>query len=134
MESLSLGDWYRALPRGLDTELASGGGGLSAGQAQLLALVRAFLVDPSVVVLDEASSRLDAATERQLEQAIDALLRGRTGIVIAHRLATLRRADEILVLDGARIVEHGPRTDLAADPGSRFAQLLQAEGLVEEPA
>ena len=134
LESLSLGDWYRALPQGLDTELASGGGGLSAGQAQLLALVRAFLVDPRVVVLDEASSRLDAATERQLEQALDALLRGRTGIVIAHRLATLRRADDILVLDGGCIVEHGPRADLAADPGTRFAQLLRGEGLVGEPS
>lgn len=124
---LGLLAWFDTLPRGLDTELAAGGGGLSAGQAQLLALVRAFLADPDVVILDEASSRLDPATESQLDRAIDRLLRGRTAIIIAHRLATLRRADEILLLDDGRILEHGPRLALAGDPTSRFAHLLRSE-------
>ncbi|MBP8950643.1 MAG: ABC transporter ATP-binding protein, partial [Candidatus Promineofilum sp.] len=86
LESLGLGLWLRGLPDGLDTLLESGGKGLSAGQAQLLALARVFLRDPRLVVLDEASSRLDPATEGLLERAIDRLLAGRTGIVIAHRL------------------------------------------------
>ena len=124
---LGLLAWFDTLPRGLDTELAAGGGGLSAGQAQLLALVRAFLADPDVVILDEASSRLDPATESQLDRAIDRLLRGRTAIIIAHRLATLRRADEILLLDDGRILEHGPRLAPVGDPSSRFAHLLGSE-------
>ena len=130
LETLGLGPWLRALPDGLDTLLASGGKGLSAGEAQLLALARVFLRNPRLVVLDEASSRLDPATEGVLERAIDRLLTGRTGIVIAHRLRTVQRADDILILEGGRVVEHGPRASLAADPGSRFYQLLQT-GLEE---
>jgi len=130
LESLGLGLWLRGLPDGLDTLLESGGKGLSAGEAQLLALARVFLRDPRLVVLDEASSRLDPATEGLLERAIDRLLAGRTGIVIAHRLRTVQRADDILILEGGRVVEHGPRAALAADPGSRFYQLLQT-GLEE---
>ncbi len=130
LETLGLGDWYRALPDGLDTLLESGGKGLSAGQAQLLAFMRVFLRDPRLVVLDEASSRLDPGTEQLLERAIDRLLDGRTGIIIAHRLATVGRADDILVLEDGRVVEFGPRAALAADPGSRFYGLLQT-GLEE---
>ena len=130
LETLGLGPWLRALPDGLDTLLASGGKGLSAGEAQLLALARVFLRNPRLVVLDEASSRLDPATEGVLERAIDRLLAGRTGIVIAHRLRTVQRADDILILEGGRVVEHGPRAALAADPGSRFYRLLQT-GLEE---
>ena len=77
------------------------------------------------MILDEASSRLDPVTERQIESAIDALLANRTGIVIAHRLATLQRCDDVLILDEGRVVEHGPRAALAEDPNSRFAQLLR---------
>ena len=79
-----------------------------------------------VVVLDEASSRLDPATEHRLEQAVDRLLAGRTGLVIAHRLRTLQRADDVLILDSGRVVEYGPRAVLAADPRSRFHALLQS--------
>lgn len=122
---LGLGDWLRALPEGLDTELASDGGGLSAGQAQLLAFVRAFLADPDVVILDEASSRLDPATEKLIERAVDLLLADRTGIVIAHRLNTVQRADRILILEDGCIREFGDRLALAADPGSHFYHLLQ---------
>jgi len=110
--------------------LAAGGGGLSAGQAQLLAFARVFLKDPGVVVLDEASSRLDPATEQHVEQAVDRLLRGRTVIIIAHRLATVQRADTIMILEAGQTVEYGPRATLAADPASRFAHLLQV-GLAE---
>jgi ABC-type multidrug transport system fused ATPase/permease subunit len=122
---LGLGAWYRKLPEGLDTVLASGGTGLSAGEAQLLAFIRIFLYDPGLLILDEASSRLDPATEALIEGALDALYRGRTAIVIAHRLATVRRADDIIVLDEGRIAEAGNRAALAADPCSRFARLLQ---------
>ena len=127
---LGLWEWYRALPRGLDTPLQSGGHNLSAGEAQLLAFARVTLKDPGLIVLDEASSRLDPVTERLLEGAIDRLLRGRTAIVIAHRLATVERADEIMVLEGGQVIEHGPRAALARDPASRFRSLLRA-GLQE---
>ncbi|MHB0876147.1 MAG: ABC transporter ATP-binding protein, partial [Anaerolineae bacterium] len=85
LERLELGDWYRSLPQGLDSKLESGGRGLSAGEAQLLAFARAFLRDPGLVILDEASSRLDPATEQRIERAVDRLLAGRTAIIIAHR-------------------------------------------------
>jgi ABC-type multidrug transport system fused ATPase/permease subunit len=128
--SLGLDDWLAGLPGGLDTVLGPTERGLSAGEAQLIALARVFLEDPGVVVLDEASSRLDPHTEALLEHAIDRLLTDRTGIVIAHRLGTIGRADEVLVLDGGRVVEHGDRVALAADPTSRFAGLLRT-GLAE---
>ncbi len=125
--SLGLDAWLAELPDGLDTVLGAGptARGLSAGEAQLVAFARVFLEDPGVVVLDEASSRLDPHTEALLEQAIDRLLAGRTGIVIAHRLRTIERADEVLVLDRGQVVEHGDRGTLAADPTSRFAELLR---------
>jgi ATP-binding cassette subfamily B protein len=85
-----------------------------------------FLRDPGLVVLDEATARLDPASEARIEQAIERLLVGRTAILIAHRLGTLDRADQILVLEQGRIAEHGPRRALAADSGSRFAGLLAA--------
>jgi ATP-binding cassette subfamily B protein len=125
LDTLGMGDWVRALPNGLDTLLASGGTGLSAGQAQLLAFARAFLRDPGLIILDEASSRLDPATERQLEQALERLLRDRTAIIIAHRLGTLERVDQILILEDGRVRERGPRAQLVRDPDSRFAQLLR---------
>ncbi|MBK9715173.1 MAG: ABC transporter ATP-binding protein [Kouleothrix sp.] len=127
---LGLWEWAQALPEGLDTRLAAGGLGLSAGEAQLLAFTRVFLKDPGLIILDEASSRLDPVTERLLERAIDRLLAGRTGIIIAHRLRTVQRADEIMILDRGRVAEHGRRALLADDPGSRFYGLLQT-GLEE---
>ncbi len=125
LDGLGLEAWYRALPAGLDTELAPGGGGLSAGEAQLLAFARVFLHDPDVIVLDEASSRLDPATEALIERAVDRLLAGRTAIVIAHRLSTVNRADEIMILDNGRIIEQGARATLAHDATSRFAAMLR---------
>jgi len=128
--SLGLGDWAAALPAGLDTMLETGSTGLSAGQAQLLAFARVFLRDPGVVILDEASSRLDPVTEGLIERAVDRLLAGRTGVIIAHRLATVERADDILILEAGRVVESGARLALAADPRSRFSGLLRT-GLEE---
>jgi ATP-binding cassette subfamily B protein len=130
IEALGLRPWYESLPQGLDTLLASGGGGLSAGQGQLLAFTRIFLRDPGLVILDEASSRLDPATEQLIERAVDRLLKDRTGIIIAHRLHTVHRADEILILEGGAALEHGERRQLVADTGSRFSELLRT-GLEE---
>ncbi len=125
LDDLGLGRWLRALPDGLDTPLAAGGGGLSAGEGQLLAFARVLLKDPDLVILDEASSRLDRATEQAVQRATERLLHGRTGIIIAHRLTTVQRADDILILDGGRVLEYGPRTQLVADPQSQFARLLR---------
>lgn len=125
LETLGLPGWLRALPRGLDTPVGPGGAGLSAGEAQLLACARIFLHDPDIVILDEPSSRLDPATEQLVHTALGRLLDGRTGIIVAHRLATIAFADDILVLEDGRVREHGPRADLAADPNSRFAGLLR---------
>jgi len=130
LEQLELGDWFRSLPEGLNTVLDTGSHSLSAGEAQLLAFTRVFLNDPGLVILDEASSRLDPATENRLERAIDRLIAGRTAIIIAHRLHTVQRADEILILEDGRVSEHGERQRLAADPNSRFYHLLQT-GLEE---
>jgi ATP-binding cassette, subfamily B, bacterial len=145
LRQLELWPWYASLPDGLDTKLAPNSGGLSAGEAQLLAFVRVFLEDPGLVILDEASARLDPATERRIERAIDRLLgRGgaqpgaapytsrRTAVVIAHRLATIQRVDEILLLGNGRVLEHGSRAALAADPHSQFAALLRAGTGLEE--
>ena len=130
IEALGLESWLQKLPNGLDTMLKTGGQGLSAGEAQLLAFTRVFLRDPHLIILDEASSRLDPATEHLLERAIDRLLAGRTAIIIAHRLDTVQRADDILILENGRIAEQGARQALIADPHSRFSQLLQT-GLTE---
>ena len=130
LRELGLWPWYAAQPHGLDTQLEPGGHGLSAGEAQLLAFARVFLKDPGLVILDEPSARLDPATEALLERATDGLLAGRTGIIIAHRLRTVERADAILILDRGCMVELGSRPGLAADPSSRFHHLLQT-GLEE---
>jgi ABC-type multidrug transport system fused ATPase/permease subunit len=130
LRDLGLYSWFQTLPQGLDSELGPHGSGLSAGQAQLLAFARVFLKDPGLVILDEASSRLDPATEALIERAVERLLRNRTGIIIAHRLNTVQRADEIMILERGAIVEQGERADLVADPSSRFSHLLRT-GLEE---
>jgi ATP-binding cassette, subfamily B, bacterial len=130
LKDLRLWDWVQSLPQGLDTVLAGSGKGISAGEAQLLAFARVFLKDPGLVILDEASSRLDPSTETLMERAVDRLFTQRTGVVIAHRLKTIQRADDILIVEDGRIVEFGPRAVLAADPKSHFHRLLQT-GLEE---
>lgn len=133
LEALGLRDMFAALPQGLETQLGPGGVGLSAGQAQLVACARLLLRQPSLVILDEASSRLDPTTEALLDRAFARLLDGRAGVIIAHRLETLRRADHILLLENGHVAELGPRAALAADPTSRFAALLRL-GMAEELA
>jgi ATP-binding cassette subfamily B protein len=130
---IGLGVWYSSLPDGLDTEMTAGGAGLSAGESQLLAFARVFMKDPGLVILDEASSRLDPATESLIEQAVSKLLKGRTAIIIAHRLSTIKRADEILILEQGHIVEYGNRIMLERDDHSRYSK-LQAFGLGEHSA
>ncbi len=130
IEELGLTPWLETLPSGLDSRLEASGSGLSAGQAQLLAFTRIFLRDPGLVILDEASSRLDPATEELIERAVGRLLEDRTGIIIAHRLATIERADDILILEDGHIIESGDRMTLANDPDSRLSHLL-ATGLEE---
>jgi ATP-binding cassette subfamily B protein len=125
IDDLELHDWFRKLSKGLDTELESGGGGLSAGEAQLLAFTRIFLREPGLVILDEATSRLDPATEYLIERAVDKLVRGRSAIIVAHRLGTVQRADDILILEQGKVVEYGEREKLAHDPTTRFYHLLQ---------
>ena len=126
LDELGLRAWLESLPNGLDTILEGGSQGLSAGEAQLLAFARIFLKDPALVILDEPSSRLDPATEKRLEQAVDKLLKNRTAIIIAHRLDTVQRADEIMILEDGRVLEHGNRELLAKDKDSRFYRLLRA--------
>lgn len=130
---LGLRQWIDGLSNGLDTHLSSGGTSLSAGEAQLFALTRVFLTNPSIIVLDEPSSRLDAATEAMLQVAVDQLMEQCTGIVIAHRLATLEQVDTIMVLQHGRIVEFGSREELANTPSSHYARLLRT-GMEEELA
>lgn len=130
IDDLGLSAWFKSLPKGLDTELESGGGGLSAGEAQLLAFTRIFLRNPGLIILDEATSRLDPATEHLIELAVDKLVHQRSAIIVAHRLGTVQRADDILILENGQTIEYGERLQLASDPDSRFYQLLQT-GLEE---
>jgi ATP-binding cassette subfamily B protein len=131
LSELGLLEWINSFDHGLDTLIKAGGEGLSAGESQLLAFARVFLKDPGLVILDEASSRLDPQTERHLEQAVSRLLLNRTAIIIAHRLTTIRRTDKILILDKGIIRELGDRTALEADPESHFSRLL-ASGMEAE--
>lgn len=124
LTDLDLLDWVDGMSNGLQTELGPSGEGLSGGEGQLIALTRLFLRAPDFVLLDEASSRIDPDTEARVTHAIDRLLEGRTAVVIAHRLSTVERLDEILVLDGGRIAEHGPTEELRANPASRYSQLI----------
>ncbi len=111
---------------GIDRALGSGGAGLSAGEAQLLAMARVWLRNADLVVLDEATARIDPVTEARLESAVHKLMAGRTTLIIAHRLSTFREVDDIVVFDDGRIVESGERDRLAGDPTSRFHRLLVA--------
>lgn len=115
-----------ALPDGFDTDVAKRGGRLSAGQRQLIAFARAFLADPAVLILDEATSSLDIPSERMVQRALETVLSDRTALVIAHRLSTVAIADRVLVLEHGRIVEDGPPAELITQGGGRYAALHQA--------
>jgi ABC-type multidrug transport system fused ATPase/permease subunit len=129
-EQLGLAEWVARLPAGLDTVIGSGGTGLSAGEAQLVAFARLMIRDPVLVVLDEATARVDAVTARRLTTAAERLLRGRTAVVIAHRLETVRHADRVVVLSDGAISEQGTWVELAA-AGGPFAASLRAAGIVD---
>ena len=123
LDELGLGTWAAELPEGLDTPVGQRGESLSAGERQLVALARAYLADPDVIVLDEATSAVDPAADVRLQQAIDGLARGRTTITIAHRLSTAERADRIMVLDQGDLVEHGTHAELVDLEGGIYAGL-----------
>ncbi|HEU5377003.1 MAG TPA: ABC transporter ATP-binding protein, partial [Ktedonobacteraceae bacterium] len=130
IDDLELRTWYDTLPSGLDTEMSSSESGLSAGELQLVAFARVFLKPAGLVIMDEASSRLDGVTERLIDHAMRKLVVGRTVIIIAHRLASVERADDIIILEQGNIVEQGRRKALEANEQSRFVQLLRS-GLQE---
>ena len=113
-------DFVEGLPDGYDTEVQEGGSALSTGQRQLISFARALLADPRILILDEATSSVDAESERRIERAMEVLFSGRTSIIVAHRLSTVRYADEIVVVDGGRIVERGTHDELVA-AGGRYA-------------
>ena len=121
----------RSCPETYDTQVAERGHALSAGERQLVALARAFLADPRILVLDEATSSVDIATERKIGVAIATLLEGRTSFVVAHRLSTIQNADMIVVLEDGRVVEQGAHDELLALRG-RYSALY--EDWAREPA
>jgi ATP-binding cassette subfamily B protein len=121
LAALGCEDLPDTLPAGLATEVGERGGGLSIGQRQLVCFARAWLADPRLVILDEATSAIDALTEARLQDALSRLLRGRTSLVVAHRLSTIRAADLILVLDRGRVVERGSHDELLARNGAYAA-------------
>ena len=125
IDELDLRDWLETLPEGIDTEVGQRGSQLSAGERQLVALIRASLVDPAVLVLDEATSSVDPLTEVRLSRALEKLASGRTTIAIAHRLSTAARADRVLVLDHGRLVQDGAHADLVQVDGA-YARMYDA--------
>ncbi|MGB5466854.1 MAG: ATP-binding cassette domain-containing protein, partial [Sedimenticolaceae bacterium] len=129
-------DFLDQLPDGLDTYLGERGVRLSGGQRQRIAIARALLRDPAVLLLDEATSALDAQSEKTVQLALEELMAGRTTLVIAHRLATVRKADRILVLDEGRVVASGRHDDLVARGGlyARLAALQFRDGPVNAPS
>jgi ATP-binding cassette subfamily B protein len=114
---LGLADWLDTLPAGVATRVGERGDALSVGERQLVALVRAYVADPDLLVLDEATSAVDPATEVRLSRALERLAEGRTEVTIAHRLSTAESADEVLVFDDGRIVQRGSHDQLVAQPG-----------------
>ncbi len=119
-------EFIAALPQGYDTDVANQGGRLSAGQRQLVSFARAFLADPDVLILDEATSSLDIPSERLVQRALRTVLAGRTAVIIAHRLSTVEIADRVLVMEDGRIVEDGNPAGLIAGGAGHYADLHRA--------
>ncbi len=124
LRAMGIDDWVRSLPDGLDTEVRERGGRFSSGERQLVALARAFLSDPAVIVLDEATSNLDPGTEIQVEGALRVLLAGRTSVVIAHRLRSAERADRVVMIDAGRIIAEGTHEELA-ERSPKYRELVE---------
>jgi ABC-type multidrug transport system fused ATPase/permease subunit len=122
-DELGMRDWLASLPRGLDTAVGQRGESLSAGERQLVALLRAHLADPDLLVLDEATSAVDPALEMRIARALERLMSGRTSVTIAHRLSTAEAADEVIVVDRGRVVQRGPHAELVDQRGSVYAGL-----------
>ncbi|MCD4526371.1 ABC transporter ATP-binding protein [Nocardioides sp. cx-173] len=133
-DELGLSDWLDGLPRGLDTQVGQRGESLSAGERQLVALLRAHLADPDLLVLDEATSAVDPQLEMRIGRALERLMSGRTSVTIAHRLSTAESADEVVVVDQGRIVQRGPHAVLAAEAGSVYAGLHRSWVSQQGPA
>jgi ATP-binding cassette subfamily B protein len=123
LTELGLTDWVAGLPAGVQTPVGERGEALSVGERQLVALVRAYVADPDLLVLDEATSAVDPATEVRLQRALDLVTRGRTTVAIAHRLSTAQAADEVIVVDAGRVVQRGPHSALVRQEGSIYAKL-----------
>jgi ATP-binding cassette subfamily B protein len=132
LEAAQIASLVRALPDGLDTVVGDRGYRLSGGERQRLAIGRLLLKAPSIVVLDEATAHLDSESEAAVQRALDAALEGRTSLVIAHRLSTVRNADQILVIDGGRIVQRGTHASLLAD-GGLYADLYRTQFVEDLP-
>jgi ABC-type multidrug transport system fused ATPase/permease subunit len=124
-QAIGADEFITALPEGYDTDVRKRGGRLSAGQRQLVAFARAFLADPAVLILDEATSSLDVPSERAVQRALRTILAERTSLIIAHRLSTVEIADRVLVMESGRIVEDGSPSELVGGEG-RFAGLHRA--------
>jgi ATP-binding cassette subfamily B protein len=127
---LGCAEFLDELPEGLETQVGERGAGLSVGQRQLVCFLRAFLADPRIVILDEATSSIDALTEARIQRALATLLKGRTSFVVAHRLSTIRGADLVLVLDQGRVIERGTHPELLARGGhysSLYRQFVQVD-------
>ena len=126
-------DFVRALPKGYDTVIGEAGVKLSGGQRQRIAIARALLKDAPILILDEATSSLDTESEREVQNALDTLMRGRTSFVIAHRLSTIMNADRIIVLKGGRIVDQGRHEELLSK-GGEYKNLYDQQFRDETPA
>ena len=136
VDQLGLTDWLAGLPRGLDTRVGQRGESLSAGERQLVALLRAHLADPDLLVLDEATSAVDPALEMRIARALERLTTGRTSVTIAHRMTTAENADEVVVVDRGRIVQRGPHARLVAEGGvygRLYASWVAQQGEDDQP-
>ena len=134
LETAALADFVKSLPKGLETPVGEGGGLLSGGQKQRLSIARALLKDAPILILDEATSALDAQAEASIKDALEAVTRGRTVFIVAHRYSTIENVDQIVVLEGGVMKERGSMKELLAKENGRFRQLAEAQsaGLAEE--
>ncbi len=134
IKQMGLIQWFEKFPKGLDTYLDMGENNVSAGEAQLISIIRLFLMNPAIVILDEISSRLDYVTEQRILSALDVLTQNRTVITMAHKVTALRWTDSIMILKDGTIVEYGRKENLEKDKTSRFYSLCRAMELESEVA